>query len=63
MNYDPKLIQDIMAYLKIIQNYNEIIPTQSHIIGPGDILSEVLVFSDGSLVLSGYCLYLVTTDM
>ena len=62
MKYDPKLTQEIMAYLKKIQKYGYIIPTQRHILGPGDTLSEVLIFSDGSLDFSGYCLYLVTAD-
>ena len=30
--------------------------------GPGDALSEVLVFSNGSFAFSGYYLYLVTAD-
>ena len=51
-----------MAYLKTIQNYGEIIPTERHIMAPRDTLSEVLIFSDGSLVFSGYCLYLLTAE-
>ena len=51
-----------MEYLKNIQNDDEILPPQRHIIGPCDTLSEVLFFSEGSSAFSGFCLYFVTTD-